>query len=183
MNFGTTRTRLAAAVTAAVATGALAVSASPAAATSSQGYFTGYGTTWTDDWSNEGTLSTGSYKYSNATCLWQKILWAEGATESNGTDYDYADIDGVFGPNTKYATKKLQSRWGLDDDGLVGPLTLGRADNKLRYSSGSASSGTLTLRYDGARYDFTVKRFDNNRYGFIQDGGTRIAGYNYRTCN
>lgn len=183
MNFRTTRTRLAAAVTAAVATGALAVSASPAAATSSEGYFTGYGTTWTDDWSNEGTMSTSSYASSNATCLWQKILWAEGATESNGTAYDDADIDGLFGPNTKYATEKLQTRWGLDSDGLVGPLTLGTADNKLRYSSGSTSSGTLTLRYDGAAHDFTVTRDDNNWYRFYQEGVWRLAGYNYRSCS
>ncbi|WP_328837892.1 peptidoglycan-binding domain-containing protein [Streptomyces europaeiscabiei] len=183
MNFRTTRTRLAAAVTAAVATGALAVSASPASATSSQGYFTGYGTTWTDDWSNEGTLSSGSYARSNATCLWQKILWAEGATESNGTAYDYADIDGIFGSNTTYASKRLQTRWGLDDDGRVGPLTLGKADNKLRYSSGSTSAGTLYLRYDGAAHDFTLRRDDNNRYGFVQDSAWRLAGYNYRTCS
>jgi hypothetical protein len=183
MNFGTTRTRLAAAVAAAVATGALAVSASPASATSSQGYFTGYGTTWTDDWSNEGTLSSGSYARSNATCLWQKILWAEGATESNGTAYDYADIDGVFGSNTTYASKRLQTRWGLDDDGRVGPLTLGKADNKLRYSSGSTSSGRLYLKYDGAAHDFTLRRDDNNRYGFVQDGAWRLAGYNYRSCS
>ncbi|MDO0913222.1 peptidoglycan-binding domain-containing protein [Streptomyces sp. DT2A-34] len=183
MNFGTTRTRLAAAVAAAVATGALAVSASPASATSSQGYFTGYGTTWTDDWSNEGTLSSSSYARSNATCLWQKILWAEGATESNGTAYDSADIDGIFGSNTTYATKRLQTRWGLDDDGLVGPQTLSAADNKLRYSSGSTSSGTLTLTYDGISHDFTMTRSDSNQYRFYQEGVWRLAGYNYRSCS
>ncbi|WP_151476922.1 peptidoglycan-binding domain-containing protein [Streptomyces albicerus] len=182
MNFGTTRTRLATAVAAAVATAALAVSASPASATSAQGYFTGYGA-WTDDWSNEGTLSTGSYANSNATCLWQEILWAEGATESNGTAYDEADIDGIFGPNTEYASKKLQTRWGLDNDGRVGPLTLGTADNKLRYISGSTEAGTLYLRYDGAAHDFTLRRDDSNRYWFVKDGAWRVAAYNYRTCS
>ncbi|WP_371662288.1 peptidoglycan-binding protein [Streptomyces sp. NBC_00280] len=182
MNFGTTRNRLAAAVASAVATLALAASASPASATAAQGYITGYGTTWTDDWSNEGTLSSGSYATSNATCLWQKILWAEGATESDGTAYDYSDIDGLFGPNTTYATKRLQARWGLDDDGRAGPLTLGTADNKLRYSSGSASSGTLFLTYNGTSHDFTLRRDDNNRYGFVQDSSWRLAGYDYRTC-
>lgn len=182
MNFGTTRTRLVAAVASAVATVALAAIASPASATAAEGYVTGYGAVWTDDWSNEGTLSSGSYATSNATCLWQKILWAEGATERDGTAYDYSDIDGSFGPNTTYATQRLQARWGLDDDGRAGPLTLGTADNKLRYSSGS-TSGTLFLTYDGVANDFTLRRDDSNRYGFVQDGAWRLAGYNYRTCS
>ncbi|WP_328837360.1 peptidoglycan-binding domain-containing protein [Streptomyces europaeiscabiei] len=52
----------------------------------------------------------------------QQILWAEGATESN-TAYDFSDIDGKFGSNTKYATEKLQARWGLGADGRVGSGT------------------------------------------------------------
>ncbi|MFF5011540.1 hypothetical protein ACFY3G_53400 [Streptomyces phaeochromogenes] len=182
MNVRMTRTRLAAAV-AAVATGALAVSASPASATSSQGYFTGYGSVWTDDWSNEGTLATNSYRYSNATCLWQKILWAEGVRESNGTVYDEADIDGNFGPNTTYTTKTLQTRWGLDNDGRVGPLTLGKADSNLRYISGSTSSGTLILWYDGAAHDLILHRNSDNTYSFHQEGAWRSAAYNYRSCS
>lgn len=186
MNFRTTRTRLAtavtAAVTAAVAAGALAVSASPASATASEGYVTGYGATWTNDWSNEGILATDSHRRSNATCLWQKILWAEGATERNGTVYDQTDIDGIFGPNTEYATKSLQRRWGLDDDGRAGPLTLGRADNKLRYSSRSTSSGTLTLRYYGRAHDFAMDRGANGRYSFYQDSAWQLASYSHSNC-
>jgi peptidoglycan hydrolase-like protein with peptidoglycan-binding domain len=120
----------------AVATIGVLFSAAPADATTAQGVVYGEGTV-TDDWGDEGPLSRTRHAYSGATGLWQYVLWADGAIESNGTTYDLADVDCNFGPNTEYATKNWQSGRGLVADGIVGPATLGRADNKLTVS-GSA---------------------------------------------
>ncbi|MBV7699009.1 peptidoglycan-binding protein [Streptomyces sp. TRM70350] len=188
MSLRTTRTRLGAAAVAALAVGALAVGASPASASASSGYVNGAGT-YTDDFGDEGTLSSSSYSSSNATCLWQQILWAEGATESNGSAYDFSDVDGHFGPNTTHATRNLQARWGLSADGLVGPQTFGRADSKLRYVSGSTASGEyLRVRYDGAQHDIDLLRATNGRYiiystGDRDTGSAVYAAYGYNSCD
>lgn len=193
MHFRTTRTRLSrtrlsAAAVAALAAGAMAVSASPASASAGSGYINGGGT-YTNDFGDEGDLSSSSYANSTATCLWQQILWAEGATESNGSRYDLSDIDGRFGPNTTYATKKLQSRWGLTADGWVGGNTFGRADSKLRYVSGSTASGEyLRVRYDGAYHDLDFLRATNGRYIIYTDGdrnkgGPVYASYTANYCD
>lgn len=188
MNLRMTRTRLGAAFVAALAAGAMAVSASPASASAATGYINGGGT-YTDDFGDEGELTSSSYANSNATCLWQQILWAEGANESNGSDFDLSDIDGNFGPNTTYATKKLQATWGLSADGQVGANTFGRADTKLRYVSGSTASGEyLRLRYDGASHDLDFLRATNGRYIIFTDGdrdkgGAVYASYTYNSCD
>ena len=104
--------------------------ATPAHATVAEGWVAGIGVI-TDDWGDEGTLSSNHFRNSGATQLWQWVLFADGAIESNGTPYDVADIDCDFGPNTTYATKDWQRSQGLSADGLVGPLTFGKADNKL----------------------------------------------------
>lgn len=189
MTLRTTRTRLGAAVVAAFATGALAFSASPASAAASDGYVRGAGT-YTDDFGDEGVLSTSSYSDSSATCFWQQILWAEGATERDGTAFDQADIDGQFGPNTNHATRNLQSRWNVGVDGEVGPQTFGVADSKLRFVSGSTGSGEyLWLRYDGASRDLDLLRADDGRYIFFfsngdsDTGAARFANYNLNVCD
>ncbi|MFD5267079.1 peptidoglycan-binding protein [Streptomyces sp. NPDC058335] len=193
MTLRMTRTRLGAAIVAASAACALAVSASPASASASSGYING-GATWTDDFGDEGLLSTSSYSNSSATCLWQQILWAEGANESDGTDYDLADVDGIFGPNTAHATKRLQVTWGLADsfndaDGKVGTNTFGYADSKLRYDSGSSASGEwLRVRYDGAVRDLDFLRTAEGRYilytsGSQAGGGAVYASYTANYCD
>ena len=88
-----TRFKPAACIVGAVAAATLALGTTPAAAS---GTYSGlayvYGAdSYTDDWGNEGILSTGTNTNSNATCLWQKILWADGFLDSA------ADIDGKFG--------------------------------------------------------------------------------------
>ncbi|CAM5695711.1 peptidoglycan-binding domain-containing protein [Streptomyces aurantiogriseus] len=194
MSLRTTRTRLAAGVVAALAAGALAISASPASAAASDGYVRGAGT-YTDDFGDEGLLSTSSYNSSNVTCLWQQILWAEGANESDGTDFDLSDADGLFGSNTQHATKRLQVSWGLADsfndaDGKVGTNTFGYADSKLRYVSGSTASGEyLRVRYDGALHDLDLLRTADDGYyifystGDKDTGTAKYAGYNLNTCD
>ncbi|WP_141312477.1 peptidoglycan-binding domain-containing protein [Streptomyces spinoverrucosus] len=193
MNLRTTRTRLGAAAVAVLAVGALAVGASPAAASASSGNISG-AATYTDDFGDEGLLSRSSYSNSTATCLWQQILWAEGANESDGTDFDFSDIDGMFGPNTEHATKRLQVTWGLADsfndaDGKVGPNTFGYADSKLRYVSGSTASGEyLRVRYDGAVRDLDFLRTTNGTYiiytsGSQSGGGAVFASYRANYCD
>lgn len=46
----------------------------------------------------------------------QWCLWRFGLIEKTG-------IDGIFGVNTQAAVKEAQKRLGLDDDGIVGPVT------------------------------------------------------------
>ncbi|MBX9397164.1 peptidoglycan-binding protein [Streptomyces sp. TRM72054] len=153
------------ALAACTALGLTALSASPASASISQGYIFGSGTI-TDDWGDEGPLwAGGKYQTSNAVGLWQYVLWAEGATEKDGTAYDYSDIDCVFGANTTYATKKLQTRWGLKADGIVGSKTFSIADNHLRGSTGKVyyfgkARAVTFVRSSGGAY-----RFENPEAG------------------
>ncbi|MFI5673090.1 peptidoglycan-binding domain-containing protein [Streptomyces cellulosae] len=158
----------------------LALSASPALAS---GTYSGrdyvYGADgFGDDWGDEGVLSTSMNTYSNATCLWQEILWADGYLS-------VSDIDGAFGAKTKAATKAWQTKKKLPDvDGVAGKDTFGRADDNLRKWD-EDSDGTLTLYYDGVYYQPTFVRQANGTYGFYMYDGTedyRLAGYNYRSC-
>ncbi|MFF3969461.1 peptidoglycan-binding protein [Streptomyces rubiginosohelvolus] len=192
MGFRTTRARLGAVAAAVLTAGALAVSASPASASASAGYINGGGD-YSNDFGDEGVLSTTSYNDSSAACLWQQILWAEGANESDGSDFDASDIDGHFGPNTQHATKRLQVTWGLADsfaeaDGKVGTNTFGYADRKLRYVSGSTASGEyLRLRYDGALRDLDLLRDTKGRYIFYTNGNRanspHLANYKLNVCD
>ncbi|KQV94031.1 hypothetical protein ASD08_18495 [Streptomyces sp. Root369] len=130
-----------------------------------------------DDWGNEGVLSTSTHTESNATCLWQDILWADGYLSAS-------DIDGDFGAKTKAATIAWQTKKKLSDvDGVVGKETFGRADDGLR--EWDEDNGTLTLYYNGAYYQPTIKRQANGTYGFYVAGTDeyRLAGYDYRSCS
>jgi peptidoglycan hydrolase-like protein with peptidoglycan-binding domain len=186
MNFRTSRGRLATAAVSAAIAGALAVSASPASAAASGGYVSGGGSYY-DDFADEGTLSTSSYKDTNATCLWQIILYAEGVKESNGTQFDYADIDGKYGSNTAYATKQLQKAWGLTQDGKVGKKTFGSADDKWNSSTragelefrstGSTNATKHKIRYHGSRYYFDIYRTGDGKYRFFHKDVWHYASY------
>ncbi|MDX3712294.1 peptidoglycan-binding domain-containing protein [Streptomyces europaeiscabiei] len=181
MSLRTTRFKLAACTVGAVAAATLALGTTPAAAS---GTYSGlayvYGAdTYTDDWGNEGVLSTSTNTNSNATCLWQKILWADGFLSSA------SDIDGRFGSDTKAATEDLQRYFALGVDGSVGQETFGHMDKWLYFVSGSTADGsTANLRYDGIAHDFALSRNADGNYAFTDgDGTTRLAGYNYRTCS
>ncbi|WP_405795918.1 peptidoglycan-binding protein [Streptomyces sp. NBC_01506] len=187
MSFRSARVRIATAAISAVVAGTLGLSASPAAAAKSDGYVRGYND-YKGDWSDEGELAFDGGSWfddNNAVCLWQKILWAEGAEETNGSYFDAADVDGQFGPNTLGATEFLQDRWGLRVDGVVGGSTFGRADDELRVTSGSDDPGRqLNMTYYGDRHSFSVVRNSEGKYSFRDgDNDWRIAGYGYRTCN
>ncbi|MFG2732554.1 peptidoglycan-binding protein [Streptomyces canus] len=161
-----------------LAAGAFVLSPSPASAAASDGYVRGYGE-WEGDWGDEGEITRWAFDDSNAACLWQKVLWAEGAREVDGTTFDQADIDGDFGSNTERATEWLQAKWNLQYfDGRAGPESFGRADNNIRYSSGSEGSGEqLDLVYRGAVWSFSLRRDGDGTYSFYDgDGHRRDAG-------
>ena len=51
----------------------------------------------------------------------------QGAIHSKGYDLRYCGgTDGIFGEGTEYAVKAFQREHGLEDDGVVGPLTWGK---------------------------------------------------------
>ncbi|MGI5451661.1 peptidoglycan-binding domain-containing protein [Streptomyces sp. CA-249302] len=158
---------------------ALVLSASPAEASgtySGRAYIYGGGT-WVGDWGDEGDLSTSTNTYSNATCLWQKILWADGLLSAS-------DIDGIYGSKTKAQTLYWQEMNELSDlDGIAGKETFGKADDSL-YRISQDSDGNITLQYIGIYYKpYFIREADGN-YGFYDGTNTyRLAGYNYRTCS
>ncbi|MFI8194875.1 peptidoglycan-binding protein [Streptomyces sp. NPDC085946] len=158
----------------------LAVSTTPASAS---GTYSGlpfvYGAgAWEDDWTNEGVVDVNTNRTSNVTCLWQTVLWADGYLSST------ADIDGDFGTQTKTATAKWQSRYGLGADGSAGKNTWTEAGTRLIYLFPEGSEQYLTLYYPGEVDGFYVNRDANGNYQFWDgDGVKRTAGYNYRTCS
>ncbi|MFF9772851.1 peptidoglycan-binding protein [Streptomyces sp. NPDC013978] len=183
------RKRVISAAIVAATVAVLGSSASPASARVSDGYVSGLGD-FTNDWGDEGPLSTSSNATSNATCLWQQILWAEGANEQNGSDFDASDIDGIFGADTRHATMDLQRRWKLEDvDGIVGPDTFGYLDDRRLVHYSGSESGTLWMHYNGPTHHFYITRTSSGNYGFWEgsdnDNGTtiRYASYKVRSCS
>lgn len=149
---------------AAAAVAAVVAVAFPAAAQASNAG--AYGTTFVDgadglkddfgDHANEvGDLCSGcgNSQGNDLVALWQVILYSEGLLTMG-------QVDGYFGPTTKSATQAWQRRFGLDDDGRVGPSTWGAADDRLLWPTSSAvylwydakgTSGHVALtRGDGA---------------------------------
>ncbi|MEU6535350.1 peptidoglycan-binding domain-containing protein [Streptomyces sp. NPDC047000] len=170
----TVRKRTVIGAVALVVSGGLAVTPL-ASATASQGYIGGAGSP-TNDWAREGVLSTGSHAHSNATALWQAVLWADGVHESNGTPFDYADIDCRFGPNTKAATKNWQKMNQLTQDGAVGPHTFGTADGQLRKDGGNV------VKYIGRAHSVWLMRVSGKyQIRVKKSAGYRVAYYNKAT--
>ncbi|MFI6359998.1 peptidoglycan-binding protein [Streptomyces sp. NPDC050743] len=179
MNLHTKKAKLAACAVGALSAAVLAVSASPASASgtySGRAYVYGAGD-WRDDWGDEGVVDYNTNKYSNATCLWQRVLWADG--ELVGPN------DGIFGSQTKAATASWQADHGLFADGSAGKNTWTKANAQVDFYSGSTASGqSLTLIYNGAVRNFLMVRDTNGNYQFWDEGGVkRAAGYDYRTCS
>ncbi|WP_043678936.1 peptidoglycan-binding domain-containing protein [Streptomyces xylophagus] len=171
------RAKATAGTIAALTAGVIALSASPASASgtySGLAYVYGAGV-FTDDWDNEGIVDTSHNTASNATCLWQKVLWADGELTA-------ADIDGDFGPTTKAATARWQTKFQVTSDGSAGQNTWTAAGNWLRNSS-NGFDGTVA-RYIGTEFIIDVTRDSDGYYHFLDGTGAgRIAGYNYRTCS
>lgn len=189
MNRNTTRTKWGAYAVGALTAAVLAVSTTPAAASGSySGLPFVYGAgVFEDDWNNEGVVDIDTNKISNATCLWQKVLWANGYLSST------SDIDGDFGPQTQTATANWQAAAGLANDGSAGKASWNyAASGQIDYVSGSEASGaSLTLKYNGYNprtYTWTGRTFtmtrnaDGNYHFWDSSGVKRAAGYDYRTC-
>jgi peptidoglycan hydrolase-like protein with peptidoglycan-binding domain len=120
------RRLLVAGATAALALGVV-MSPSPATADVSKGYIDADPGAQ-NDFEDEATLWTGSrYWNSNAVGVVQTILHAERIL-------DTTDVDCAYGTTTANAVKTLQRRLGFtgsDVDGVVGPKTWARLDNRL----------------------------------------------------
>ncbi|MFJ1968690.1 peptidoglycan-binding protein [Streptomyces sp. NPDC087903] len=77
-----------------------------------------------DDWQDEENLGVDDYAESNATALWETVLYADGAQwqDDDGDWHAFKknQVDGSFGPETESATQWWQERYGLPDaDGVV----------------------------------------------------------------
>ncbi|MEU3961166.1 peptidoglycan-binding domain-containing protein [Streptomyces buecherae] len=131
----------------------------PAHASVAQGAIYGSGTV-TDDWGDEGPLSTTQYSFSNAVALWQAVLYADGYL----TDWA-ADGDCRFGAKTRTATIAWQRDRGLSADGIVGPATFGKADDRLTLSGnrvtyhGKVSNLSDMYRAASGRYEDYDRHF------------------------
>jgi hypothetical protein len=175
------RAQLAAGIVGALTVATVALSTSPASASgtySGRAYVYGAGA-FTDDWDDEGIVDTNDNSSSNATCVWQKVLWANGYLPWSG-------IDGAFGNTTKAATLNYQTDNRLQADGSAGKSTWAWAAlGQLSYVSGSTDAGeSLSLQYSGSHGSFSLIRDANGTYQFWdQDGVKRLAGYDYRTCS
>ena len=174
------KARLLLAAVAVTASAGLALGAAAPLATASGSYVVDGSGDATNDWGDEGTLSTGKHSRSNATRLWQTVLYADGAKwKDSGGDlhtFTASDIDGIFGWKTRSATKYWQKAEGLEDiDGIVGKETFGQADG---YLYGPYSDGEVT--YTGAAYEVSFKRLDGEYY--VKVGSKwKVAAYNWRS--
>ncbi|WP_351237226.1 peptidoglycan-binding domain-containing protein [Streptomyces sp. NPDC002133] len=170
------RIKLGACTVGALTAALLVVSTTPAAASgtySGRAYVYGGGV-FEGDWDDEGIVSRSTHASSNATCMWQKILWADGFLDST------SDIDGVFGTETYNATRAWQEYEnqygaGLVVDGSAGKATFGRAHEYFDTANG---------KFLGLLRNFDMKRDADGNYQFVDgDGSWRKAGYDYRSCS
>ncbi|WP_203183401.1 peptidoglycan-binding domain-containing protein [Streptomyces pratensis] len=186
MDFHGKRSRTVAAVMGGAMVATLGLAASPASAKISDGWVRGYDR-FSDDWDDEGDLGRlEAEPNSNATCLLQRILWAEGAY---ATDYDNerfteGDIDGYFGWRTFYSLRDVQKGLAVTPDGIAGGTTLGLLNKHMYQTGGSTARGkTLYLTYQGKRHSFDLSRNSEGKYVFPDgNGDSRQAGYKYLTC-
>ncbi|MFF6993665.1 peptidoglycan-binding protein [Streptomyces sp. NPDC008313] len=164
------RTKTAALAVVAALGGALAVSAAPASASVGSGYVSGQGSI-NDDWGDEGLLGAHYHAHSNATALWQAVLWADGKLP-------YSGIDCWFGGDTVRATQAWQRAHGLDDDGIVGKNTFGKNDSKLSYQRNEGNKDVF--KYDGTAHDLWIERTEGGGAHYIRVNtsiGYKAASY------
>ena len=130
-----------------------------------------------DDWQDEEDLGIDDHTSSNATALWQTVLWADGAEwqdeDGDPHTFDKSQIDGVFGPETESATQWWQDRFNLtENDGVV-------TDQSWRSAQSRLSLGTRgNVTYTGIAHKGALQRI-NDKYR-VRLGGTgpfKIAYY------
>ncbi|MER7468635.1 peptidoglycan-binding protein [Streptomyces sp. NPDC097981] len=135
------RYRAVAVTAVALALGSVVTTATTVQAAPAEGFVDGWDNV-TDDWGDEGVLSTTQHANSGATGIWQAILYNDGFLNRS-------DIDCKFGPATAEATRKWQAKYlgASQADGIVGPKTFGKASSWL--SLIGYGPGYHTFRYDG----------------------------------
>ncbi|MGD9483826.1 peptidoglycan-binding domain-containing protein [Streptomyces sp. TRM70308] len=119
-------------------------------------YVTGEGAP-ADDWDDEGLLGENLPIRSDLAALWQTVLWADGYLERDAIDCRYAGA-------TVRATRTWQSNRGLGADGIVGPLTFGRAGEQL------VERGE-EVHYTGTEHTVPFRRAEDGRY-LVADAGS-----------
>ncbi|MEW2523476.1 peptidoglycan-binding protein [Streptomyces sp. NPDC047071] len=170
------RRLLTAAVTAAAGAGVALAATAPLATAAAPRVIDGSGYAY-NDWGDEGTLSIDSHSTnSDATALWQTVLYADGAKwrDSGGElrTFRKSDITGHFEERTESATRWWQKHEDLEDvDGVVGKETFGDADNSL---SGPEPDGTVLFM--GYRHTVAFKRLQGTYYVKVH-GEWRKAAY------
>lgn len=148
-----------------VIVGSIALSTTPASAAVSNGYISGTGD-YRDDWTNEGPISESSNSVSNATALWQAILYADGFLSYSGIDCD-------FGPATYSATRSWQAYAGVSVDGIAGPNTLGTANEFVVPADGGG------YYYWGRNHVITLTRNSDGQWGMTLGSDHHLLSYTY----
>jgi hypothetical protein len=121
-----------------------------------------------DDWQDEENLSVDDYAQSNATAVWETVLYADGAQwqDDDGDWHAFRknQIDGSFGPETESATQWWQDRHGLpDSDGVVTDDCWQTAQLRLHglYPGGvvryAGYARTATFKRVGVKYRVKLK--------------------------
>ncbi|MGW7682294.1 peptidoglycan-binding domain-containing protein [Kribbella sp. NPDC054772] len=126
-----------------------------------------------DDWRDEGVVSVAVHRSSNATCLWQAILWTNGYLPKS-------EIDGVFGDRTAAATRAFQRANGLSPDGSAGRKSWAAAGG---VSHTVDTAGWSNGIYSGSKHAIKVRRSTAGNYQFSFGTGWKSATYNTRTCS
>ncbi|MGW3131643.1 peptidoglycan-binding domain-containing protein [Streptomyces sp. NPDC001123] len=172
------RTRVVATATA-VLLGAGGLALAPAAAAAPPYHGIDGNGTVLDDWQDEEDLGVDDYATSNATALWETVLWADGAVwqDDDGDSHPFkkSQIDGSFGPETESATQWWQEHIaGLaDNDGVVDEQSWTFAQRRL---TGPAAGGFVT--YAGSAHNGTLKRVSGKYRVRLKGTGTwKIAYY------
>lgn len=143
-----------------------------------------------DSWSTssaEGVVNLNTNDQSGATCLWQAILWADGAwIADKGRRFYQSDIDGIFGWDSHQATRSWQNRHGLSVDGSAGKYSWARAERQLTYWSGGGD--TARTYYRGKKPNgadtgrgFWLTRDSQGRWSFDEPGTGRNIYASYET--
>ncbi|MER7469083.1 peptidoglycan-binding protein [Streptomyces sp. NPDC097981] len=167
------RYRAVAVAAAALALGSVVTTATTAQAAPAEGWVDGWDNV-TDDWGDEGVLSTTQHANSGATGVWQTILYNDGFLNES-------DIDCKFGPATAEATRKWQAKYlgASQADGVVGPKTFGKASSWLNQFGWG--SGFMYINYDGAidhaKTRFFMRDYATGRYSFYNLSGVRVEAY------
>jgi peptidoglycan hydrolase-like protein with peptidoglycan-binding domain len=148
----------------------ISLNTSPAAASVSKGYIDENAGAQ-NDFSDEATLWSGSsYWNSNSVGVIQSILYAEDITS-------HLDVDCAFGSTTTWGVEQLQKRLGFtgnDVDGVVGPKTWRKLDDRLIEGS-NYSDSMQRIQYrttQGITYNLFLRaRISGGTYMFYYYGG------------